>query len=131
MSGGERARVLIARALAQDAPILMADEPVAGLDPAHQIALMEILAALAGGGRTVLVTLHELHLAAGWCHRLLLLDRGRIVADGEPASVLSEERIAQVYGVRAYRSQSQGRPVILPIERLNRPHPAPPSSGEA
>jgi iron complex transport system ATP-binding protein len=119
MSGGERARVLIARALAQDAPILMADEPVAGLDPAHQIALMEIFAKLAAKGRTVIITLHELHLAARWCHRLLLLDRGRLIADGDPAMVLSEVQIAQVYGVRAYRSTSEGRPILVPVERLN------------
>jgi len=124
MSGGERARVLIARALAQDVPLLLADEPTAGLDPAHQIALMEIFAALSANGQTVVVTLHELHLAAGWCDRLLLLDQGTLRADGPPADVLTEEMLDQVYRVRAHFSTRDSRPVIMPISRVrdrNRP----------
>ena len=75
LSGGEKARVLIARALAQDAPLLLADEPTAGLDPAHQIALMRLFGELAAEGRGVVASLHDLGLAARWCSRLILVDR--------------------------------------------------------
>ena len=117
ISGGERARVLIARALAQDAPLLLADEPAAGLDPAHQIALMEIFTDLAKAGHTVIVTLHELHLAARWCERLLLIDRGSMRADGKPVEVLTERMLDQVYGVDAYISMHENRPIVMPVSR--------------
>ncbi len=78
LSGGERARVLIARALAQSTPILLADEPTAGLDPAHQISLLSLFRRLAGKGLLVILTLHELHLAARWCDRILLLEQGEV-----------------------------------------------------
>jgi iron complex transport system ATP-binding protein len=121
MSGGERNRTLIARALAQEAPLLLADEPVAGLDPAHQIAAMELFAALADAGGAVLITLHELHLAARWCRRLMVLDKGRLVADGAPAEVLTPERLAAVYGVEAYRAETPRGLVVTPIARLHDP----------
>lgn len=101
LSGGERARVLIARALAQDAPLLLADEPAAGLDPAGQIAAMRLFAALAAEGRGVLVSSHDLGLAAVHCDRLVLLDGGRTVADGPPGSVLTPARLARHFGLRA------------------------------
>jgi iron complex transport system ATP-binding protein len=118
LSGGERARALIARALAQEAPLLLADEPAAGLDPAHQIALMETFAALAAEGRAVLASLHDLGLAAQWCGRLILLDRGRVVADGPPQAVLTPERLAAVYGVRAHLDWSGDGPIVQPVARL-------------
>lgn len=117
MSGGERARVLMARALAQDAPVLLADEPVAGLDPAHQIALMEIFTRLAGQGHTILITMHELQLAARWCPRLLMLQDGNLVADGPPRDVLTRSRLADVYGVETYLADSPHGPVVMPIAR--------------
>jgi iron complex transport system ATP-binding protein len=120
ISGGERARVLIARALAQDAPLLLADEPTAGLDPAHQIALMEIFTDLANAGHTVIVTLHELHLAARWCERLLLLDQGSLRADGKPVEVLTERMLDQVYGVDAYIAMHESKPIVLPVCRTER-----------
>src|SRR5690606_29888788 len=82
LSGGEQARVLIARALAQETPLLLADEPTAGLDPAAQIAVMEIFAELAAAGGAVVAALHDLGLAARHCTRLVLLHEGRIAADG-------------------------------------------------
>lgn len=118
LSGGEQARVLIARALAQEAPLLLADEPTAGLDPAHQIALMETFALLAAEGRAVVCSLHDLGLAARWCDRAVLLDRGRVVADGTPRAVLTADRLASVYGIRAHLGEAEGRPVVLPLERL-------------
>jgi iron complex transport system ATP-binding protein len=119
LSGGERARVLIARALAQEAPLLLADEPAAGLDPAHQLALMETFAALAREGRAVLASLHDLGLAARWCDRLVLLDRGRVVADGPPQAVLTAERLAAVYGIRAHLDWGGDGPVVQPVARLD------------
>ena len=82
LSGGERARVLFARALAVEAPALIADEPLASLDPGHQIDVMDMLRAEAAGGALVIAVLHDLTLAARYCDRLLLIDAGRIVADG-------------------------------------------------
>jgi iron complex transport system ATP-binding protein len=114
LSGGERARALIARALAQDAPLLLADEPTAGLDPGHAIMLMRRFRALAAEGRGLFVSLHDLGLAARWCDRLLLLDRGRLVADGPPAAVLTAERLAAVYGITAFLGMDASGPLLQP-----------------
>lgn len=101
LSGGERARALIARVLAQDTPIILADEPVAGLDPAHQLELMELFAGLAQEKRTVIASLHDLGLAAKYCTRLIVLDKGRVVADGAPEHVLTPALLRDVYGIDA------------------------------
>ena len=101
LSGGEQARVLMARAVAQATPVLLADEPAAGLDPAHQIHLMMVLRQLAGQGRCVLVSLHDLALAGRWCDRLLVLKDGALVADGAPAAVLTAATIRAAFGVEA------------------------------
>lgn len=116
LSGGEKARVLIARALAQDAPLLLADEPTAGLDPSHQIALMRLFAELAGEGRGVVASLHDLSLAARWCTRLILLDKGEIVADGTPRDVLTRERLRAVYGVEAHFGEAGGSLLVVPLD---------------
>ena len=116
LSGGEQARVLIARALAQDAPLLMADEPIAGLDPAHQIATMRRFGELAQTGKSCLVSLHDLGLAVRHCTRLVLLEGGRIAADGSPAEVLSPERLAEVFGITAVFRQTEHGPVFHPLE---------------
>ena len=90
LSGGERARVFLARALATEAPCLIADEPLAGLDPGHQLEAMTLLCAQARAGRLVVVILHDLALAGAWCDRLLLLHEGRLAAEGlRPDAVLS------------------------------------------
>ena len=102
LSGGEKARVLIARALAQEAPLLIADEPTAGLDPAAQIAVMDVFRAHAGEGGAVLASLHDLGLAARHCTRLVLLLKGQIVANGPPQEVLTEENLARVFHLRAH-----------------------------
>jgi len=117
LSGGERARVMLARALAVEAPALIADEPLAALDPGHQIEVMELLAAEAHAGALVVVILHDLTMAARHCDRLLLLDRGRIAADGPPAVVLDERRLADVYGIRAAIDLSGPKPLIVPLSR--------------
>jgi len=112
LSGGERARALIARALAQEAPLLLADEPTAGLDPAHALGLMAAFRRLAAEGRGVLVSMHDLSLAARWCDRLVLLDCGRVVAEGPPVEVLSPNHLAGVYGVTAYLGRDATGPIV-------------------
>ncbi|MCO5146738.1 MAG: ABC transporter ATP-binding protein [Aquamicrobium sp.] len=116
LSGGEKARVLTARALAQDTPLLLADEPTAGLDPAHQIGLMRLFGELAASGRGVVASLHDLGLAARWCSRLVLIAQGRIVADGPPAAVLTPQRLRDVYGVSAFFTEVDGAPVVHPLD---------------
>jgi len=117
LSGGERARVMLARALAVEAPALLVDEPLASLDPGHQIEVMDLLRAQAGVGTLVIAILHDLSLAARYCDRLILLDRGRPVADGPAAEVLTEERLASVYGVNAWIDWSGPSPLVLPLSR--------------
>ncbi|MDJ1017630.1 MAG: ABC transporter ATP-binding protein [Paracoccaceae bacterium] len=116
LSGGEQARVLIARALAQDTPLILADEPVAGLDPAHQISTMQKFAGLARAGRSVIVSAHDLGLAARHCTRLILLSGGSIAADGPPDEVLTIERMAEIFGVRAFFQDTEDGPVFQPLE---------------
>lgn len=100
LSLGERQLTLVALAVAQAAPVLILDEPTVHLDLRHQVATMELLADLnTRDGTTVVAVLHDLGLAAAFFPRLVLLDNGRIVADGEPLQVLSEERIRSVFGV--------------------------------
>ncbi|MFP5508995.1 MAG: ABC transporter ATP-binding protein [Alphaproteobacteria bacterium] len=115
LSGGEQGRVLIARALAQQTPLLLADEPIAGLDPAQQIATMQVFSGLAEEGRAVLVSLHDLGLAARHCTRLILMHQGRVVADGAPAEVLTAELMAKVYGISIWRQDSPLGPVLQPM----------------
>ncbi|GAA4224951.1 iron complex transport system ATP-binding protein [Sagittula marina] len=115
LSGGEQARVLIARALAQDTPLIVADEPVAGLDPAHQISTMETFAKLARDGRSVIVSLHDLGLAARHCTRLIILSEGRIAADGAPADVLTLDSLRDVFGITAYFRDTDQGPVFQPL----------------
>ncbi len=116
LSGGEKARVLIARALAQDAPLLLADEPAAGLDPSHQIVLMKTFSTLAGEGHGIVASMHDLSLAARWCSRLILLDKGVILADGPPREVLTAERLRAVYAVETFLGEAGGKPIVLPLD---------------
>ncbi|MDQ2095614.1 ABC transporter ATP-binding protein [Rhodalgimonas zhirmunskyi] len=119
LSGGEQARVLLARALAQETPLLMADEPIAGLDPAHQIGTMKSLAALARDGeRGVIVSLHDLGLAARYCTRLVVLHQGRIAADGPAGEVLSPALIREVFGIDAFYEDTPRGPVFQPLDIL-------------
>ena len=101
LSGGELARVHFARAFAAETPLLVADEPVAALDPQHQHRTMELVRSFVDTGGGALVVLHDVTLAARFADRLLWMRGGRIVADGAPADTLSAERLAEVYGVRA------------------------------
>jgi iron complex transport system ATP-binding protein len=118
MSGGERARVLVARALAQEPRALLADEPAAGLDPAHQLALFHHFTTLASTGRTVVVALHDLSLAARFCHRIVLMQAGRCIAAGRPEEVLEREHLAAAYGIDARYAVVDGVPVVLMADVL-------------
>lgn len=101
LSGGEFQRVVIARALAQEAPVMLLDEPAAHLDLGHQAAIFDLLVRLnREEGRSILCVSHDLNLAAQYCDRLIVLAGGATVAEGPPEDVLTEERIADLYGAR-------------------------------
>ncbi|MES2175368.1 MAG: ABC transporter ATP-binding protein [Pseudomonadota bacterium] len=119
LSGGERARVLLARALAVSARGLIADEPLAALDPGHQIDVMDLLRGEARGGALVVTVLHDLSMAARYCDRLLLMDGGALVADGAPMDVLTADALAKVYGVTARIERDGDMPLIVPTGRVN------------
>ena len=121
LSGGERQRVRMARVLCQlDGPAathLLLDEPTAALDPAVAAVVLREARAEAEAGRGVLAVLHDLSLAASWADRLVLMQDGRVVADGPPAEVLTADRLAAVYGVRAriLPHPDTGRPMVAPV----------------
>lgn len=119
LSGGERARAMLARALAVGAPGLVVDEPLASLDPGHQIDVMELLAREARGGALVVAVLHDLTLAARYCDRLLLIDGGTLAADGPPATILTPARLAETYGISAFIRQEGAAPLIVPLGKID------------
>lgn len=114
LSGGERARVMLARALAVEAPVLLADEPIAALDPAHQLAVMGHLRAVAQGGGAVMAALHDLTVAVRFATRLVVLSSGRIEADGPPGAVMTPELLSRVFRITAQRFEHEGADVLVP-----------------
>lgn len=120
LSGGERMRVLLARALCGAPRVLLADEPVDGLDPAHQLEVMGLLREQAAEGRAIVVVLHDLVLAGRFCDRLVLLKEGEILAEGKPEQVLSEENCERGYGIEAFRCVHEGSAVLVPWRRVGR-----------
>ena len=120
LSGGERARVMLARALAAEPGFLLADEPVASLDPYHQIHVMELLSQAAADGTGMLVVLHDLGLAARFCHRVAVMSEGRLVEDGPPQTVLQPDRLREIYHVDIHRGQVAGGTVFLAGSRRGR-----------
>ena len=118
LSGGQRQRVLVARALAQEAPVLLVDEPTSGLDPEHQIRVLDLIASLRGERAALFVT-HDLNLAGQYARRMILLDRGRVAAEGPVEEVLRPEVLAPVYGEHLHfgrwpEGAVAGRPYVLP-----------------
>ena len=114
LSGGERARVSLARVLAQDTGIVLLDEPTASLDLRHQEDVLRIARDLAEEGRVVVVVLHDLSLAGAYADRIALLEQGRLRALGAPVEVLTEELVAEVYGLRVEVLVHDGRPLVVP-----------------
>jgi iron complex transport system ATP-binding protein len=112
MSGGERARVLMARLLATRAPLLVADEPLAGLDPDAQLLVLDILRGEAAAGRAVVATLHDLTHAARVCDRLVVLHHGKVAAVGEPRQALAPEVLASVFHLDGRLVDTPAGPVV-------------------
>ena len=115
LSGGERARVLLARALAVEAPILLADEPVSSLDPQHQLSVMDVLRREAQSGKLSIAVLHDISLAARYADRVILLDDGQIVADGTPSTVLTVDNLKSVFGIDVALFERDGLSFVVPI----------------
>jgi iron complex transport system ATP-binding protein len=117
LSGGELQRAVLARALAQEAPILLLDEPTTALDLGRQQQALELVHALRDGGLTIVTTMHDLTLAGQYADRLVLLDRGQTVADGPPHEVLSELNVASFYGANVRVVHDEGGVFVLPLRR--------------
>ncbi|MEO1137652.1 MAG: ABC transporter ATP-binding protein, partial [Pseudomonadota bacterium] len=105
LSGGELARVHLARALAGKTPLLLADEPVAALDLKHQLEVMRLLSGKARDGGSVIAALHDLSLAAQYCTRIVALSDGGLVADGAPREVITQDLLRSVFGLMAEDAQ--------------------------
>lgn len=131
LSGGEWQRVRVARALAQQTPALVLDEPTTFLDVSHEMELFELLESLAGEGRAVLVVSHELNLVARFADQLVLLHRGKVVATGSPADVLRPEVLEPVYGwpLAVTYDAVAGAPSVVPLRARNARAPSP-STGQ-
>jgi iron complex transport system ATP-binding protein len=114
LSGGERSRVALARVFAVEAPVILADEPTSSLDPRHQIDVMKTLRTAADQGTLVMVVTHDLGLAARFADTVLVLSDGRLVSQGAPAQALSEQVMADVFRISAYRAEYQREAVIVP-----------------
>lgn len=118
LSGGEQARVLMARTLAQEATYIIADEPTAGLDCAHVYALGEAFQRLARAGRGIAVALHDVALAARIADRIVLMKDGMCIASGQPAAVLTKINLQTVFEADCYLSQVDGLPVFVTVKAL-------------
>ena len=114
LSGGERALVLLARALAVEAGLLLLDEPTANLDPAHQLRVMQVLRSRADQGDAVVVVMHDLSLATRSCDRLAVVHQGKLAADGAPSDILDDPLLRDVFSITVERGQMEGRPFLVP-----------------
>ena len=117
LSGGERARVSLARVLAQNTGIVLLDEPIAALDLRHQEDVLRLVSDLAAEGRAIVIVLHDLSLAGAFADRIGLVSEGRLVALGSPQEVLTAAAISSVYGLAVEIIERDGRPLVVPIRR--------------
>jgi iron complex transport system ATP-binding protein len=115
LSGGERQRALIAQTLAQESPVLLLDEPLNNLDLNHQLEVMQLLDRLHRAGRTIVVVLHDLNIAAQYCEQMVLLDGGRVAAKGNAAEILDPKVILEVFRVRVAVHRHGTRPYLTPL----------------
>lgn len=119
ISGGQQQQVIIARALAQEADILLLDEPTSGLDIRHQLEVMDVISrSVSEHGVSAVISMHDLNIAARYADRVIMLHEGDIYAAGEPRTVLTAEHIAEVYRVETEVREKEGRPVINPLRPL-------------
>ncbi len=118
LSGGEHLRVLIARMFATEPNIILADEPIAALDPYHQLHTMELLRDHCDRGGSGVVVMHDLNIAARFCHRLVMLHHGQVVIAGSPEQVLENDRLAAVYGIEAKLLRDKDGLLVIPARRL-------------
>ena len=114
LSGGERARVALARVLAVEAPVILADEPTAALDPHYQLAIMDVLRRAADDGALSLAVTHDLGLAARYADRVLVVAEGRLAAAGPPEAALAQDVLAAVFRIAAFRGEHETKPIIVP-----------------
>lgn len=122
LSGGERTRVFLARLLASQPRVIFVDEPVAALDPYHQLHVMEILHAHAANGGSVVIVLHDLNLAARYCDRLALMDKGRIIAEGRIDTLLQGNLLQETYGVQLRMFCQDDAYALTPWQRITDSH---------
>ena len=121
LSGGQKQKVFIARALAQEPDVLLLDEPTSNLDIKHQLEVMEIIKNIVRDkGISAVIAIHDLNLAARYSDRIVMMDNGRIFAAGNPSSVLTQDNIKLVYGVEVIVSNHNGTPYIIPLSPLNK-----------
>jgi iron complex transport system ATP-binding protein len=122
LSGGERQLTMVARALCQDAELILLDEPTAFLDLKHRLEVLSVVQELATQGRAALVVSHDLGLAARFCDRMAILAGGRVLADGTPGRVLAPDLLRQGFGIEAeLLTASDGSPVVVPRKATARP----------
>ena len=114
LSGGERARVMLARAMVTGSQYLLADEPTPALDPYHQIKIMEILKELAWANHGVLVVLHDLNMAHKYCDQLILLNDGIIISQGTPNEVLTDQNLSDAYQIKVHRIKNNHETFLIP-----------------
>ena len=114
LSGGEFARALLARVIAGEPAAILADEPTAALDPLHRLRILDLFRRLADSGRLIVIVLHDLTSALRFCDRVVLMDAGRIAADGPPAAVADDPALSETFGVAFAKPTWQGHDLLLP-----------------
>lgn len=119
LSGGETARALIARCLAQSTKILLADEPLAGLDMAHQLSVLELFRTKADRGELIISSIHDVGLAARYCTRFILVGHQSLLGDGTPEEIINNPLFSEVFNIEIMMTSSDDGPMFMPKKRLS------------